>query len=307
MTSKLLQCPSALKACQMRNSNNLTPAEIAYHSNHSDIGEILDDFQRLCESEKINLSHECEPIFENELTDQEKANLRIKAQYRHTSAKLTAAHHQLYGMPFSPDFSQLKGKDKFFSSMKNNNTVHDESIYSQMSNFQKQNIKNELDFNKMNRLETSDKNSTIPSKVEQSSQIHERDPIKRYDNSEISIRIDKNPSDTASTVKSSSDLNDIHKELLYIIETFKKGMSFEKFESLFQNWQSKYQNILSGNLSKEMNDSLSQIQTLCKIGRKQQKLQNNSKQTFSFSDLRYYLTSKLHNRANNNTSKVYNL
>jgi hypothetical protein len=283
----------------MRNSNNLTPAEIAYHSNHSDIGAILEDFQRLCESGKINLQHECEPILESEqLTDQEKANLRTNASHSHTNSKLSAAHHQLYGMPFPSISSQNKEKAKFLTTLINKDSRYDQSIYSENSNFKKEEAQNELENSKTNRYEsrpnTIDKKSITALKVKN---LSDKNQIKNRNEFDLSVGSGQNPLETSSSVKNSSHLKDIHKELLYIIETFKKGMSFDKFESMFDNWQSKHQNVLSGNLSKEMNDSLGQIQVLCKIGRKQQKLETNAKQSFTFNDLRNYLTSKLQNKA----------
>jgi hypothetical protein len=283
----------------MRNSNNLTPAEIAYHSNHSDIGTILEDFQRLCESGKINLLHQCEPILESEqLTDQEKANLKTNASYKHTNSKLSAAHHQLYGMPFPSSSSQNKEKAKFLTTLINKDSRCDQSIYSENSNFKKQETQNELENSKTNRYEsrpnTIDNKSITALKVKNLLHLSEKNQIKNRN--ELSVGSDQNPLETSSSVKNSADLKDIHKELLYIIETFKKGMSFDKFESMFDNWQSKHQNVLSGNLSKEMNDSLGQIQVLCKIGRKQQKLETTAKQSFTFNDLRNYLTSKLQNK-----------
>lgn len=52
-------------------------------------------------------------------------------------------------------------------------------------------------------------------------------------------------------------------ELLLLIEEFKCGISIECFEQMFSNWEATYKDVLEGQMSHEMQNSLKQIKKLC--------------------------------------------
>lgn len=301
LTSKLVHCPLALKACQTRNSDNLTPAQMAHHLNHSDIGALLEDFERLCDTQKLNISYDCRQIGKSEATDQRKANLRKNVTtFRYSDSKLLSAHHQLYGLKLYSDLLHMKEGEDFSLKIENNNKSNDESIdLNDLSEeYDKQEINDFKDLTiRQSISDSSDSESPIhiePQMVES----NDKSLVKKVNNFEAQLT-----NDLTINKKNSIDLNEIQKELIDIIEEFKVGLSLDKFEPLFDNWQKKYCNVLDANESEELHESLSQIKILCQIGRKQQELENN-KHSLNFNDLRYYLTSKLNNKLNDNDLKV---
>ncbi len=54
-------------------------------------------------------------------------------------------------------------------------------------------------------------------------------------------------------------------ELLLLIEKFKSGISIESFETIFSDWETKYNDVLEGQMSEELLYSLNQIKMLCAL------------------------------------------
>lgn len=292
LTSKLLHCPLAYKACHTRNKDNLTPAQLAHHLNHSDIGALLQDFQRLCESDKLNIERNCRQICDTELTDQQKANHRPNVT---SEPKLSSAHHHLYGLSLCSDILSVKNIDHL-SDRKENNLKSKDSVKCDEYEYVRQELSNESHSKDVTSLRSiADSDSALDVPIVSEDESSESDQVLD----------DEHPESRLSALSGSpdNDLTDVHNQLIGIIEQFKKGMSFGQLETIFENWQKKYCNGLEGSVSKELKESLTQIKNLCEIGRKHKELENN-KYSLNFNDLRCYLTSKLNNKFNDNNLKV---
>ena len=302
LTSKLLHCPLAYKACQTRNNDNLTPAQLARYLNHNDIGALLEDFQRLCETEKFSIEHNRRNIGQSELTDQEKANLkRNVTSFSYSNSKLSSAHHHLYGLSLCSDLLHVKSIDHLSDTNKSK-----ESLESNEYEYVKQQLNNESHFKDMPSSQSiSDSDSALNIRTnEEDADYSQNDNVMCGDEEEDQEDLEHNGALESDNLHDLTDRDHIHNELIGIIEQFKKGMSFGQFETIFENWQIKYCNGFEGNVSKELNESLTQIKNLCEIGRKHQELENN-KYSLNFNDLRSYLSSKLNNKFNDNSLKVF--
>ncbi|XP_076368203.1 uncharacterized protein LOC143255817 isoform X2 [Tachypleus tridentatus] len=68
LTSQLLQCAGAARACRLQNVSGCCPAQLAKQEGHNDIAGLLDDFQKLTESEGYNviLDGNAESDYEND-------------------------------------------------------------------------------------------------------------------------------------------------------------------------------------------------------------------------------------------------
>ncbi len=71
------------------------------------------------------------------------------------------------------------------------------------------------------------------------------------------VNADTAPATCADRIMEAKD------ELLLLIEKFKSGISIECFESMFSNWERKYNDVLEGQMSEELLHSLNQIKMLC--------------------------------------------
>lgn len=65
--------------------------------------------------------------------------------------------------------------------------------------------------------------------------------------------------------KSNQRIMQAKNELLVLIEEFKQGISIDCFEQIFSDWESKFKDVLEGQMSHELQYSLNQIKKLCSL------------------------------------------
>jgi hypothetical protein len=319
LTSKLLHCPLAIRACRTRNSNNMTPEQMAHHLNHTDIAALLRDFERLCETHKSNILYDSHRAINGtsvsgcELTDQQKASLKT---LRYSTSSTLSAHHHLYGLRLYSDLLHIKqNSNELYSNCKeyennvktSSSSISDEAFDTTDGN--KHEMNNEIQSKGHSLCSESipdlNDNKTANNALQnwqQLSRLNEQNLIKKVNNSDAVNG--NNCGDNEAAIESPCDLNDSQKELLAIMDVFRTGISFVEFETLFDDWQQKYCKVLKANVSPELDDSLTQIRNLCEIGRKRQDFETN-KHSLNFNDLRYYLNSKLNNKLNDSNLKVF--
>ncbi|CAG2111120.1 unnamed protein product, partial [Medioppia subpectinata] len=331
LTSRLLHCPMALKACRTRNSSNLTPEQIAHHLNHTDIAALLRDFERLCRTHKANHLYDwrrpVDPstpmdalsVTVGELTDQQKASLKLSVTagnaIRYSTAPAAAgaaalsAHHQLYGLRLYSDLLNLKQNGDKLLATDGQSNAGDQLFAETNGDKRPEIMNNELPSAQALLDESVGDLNAINNKTTINA-LNSQPLVKKVNNTdatnEMSVTDDNTDTETDNGLKTmgtdSCDLNESQKELLNIIAAFKSGVSFVEFEALFDDWRQKYCNVLRANVSQELTESLQQIRNLCEIGRKQQDFEAN-KHLLNFNDLRYYLNSKLNHKLNDNNLK----
>ncbi|XP_076318230.1 uncharacterized protein LOC143229572 isoform X2 [Tachypleus tridentatus] len=257
LTSQLLQCSGAAQACKLQNVNGFSPAQLANQEGHNDIAGMLEDYQKLTESEGFDSSADgtIETIYEC-MQDNEDPESHV--------------YDVPFPLPIPSIFGNLNDVPVYTGSMLIEG--HMESHYLEMaSGYKPQNSEN---------LEPHEKVllGIEEDKEEQQEGVNETE---LHNSSNTSLNESANQHELIV-------LNTGQQKLLDILESYKKGANFSEVEQLFREWQMHH--IVPSENSRE---GLKKLREIYKQAKKEK---YNKAQTKNFFELQTMFSSKLGQR-----------
>ncbi|XP_013775518.1 uncharacterized protein LOC106460337 [Limulus polyphemus] len=257
LTSQLLQCAGAARACRLQNVSGCCPAQLAKQEGHNDIARLLDDFEKLTESEGYNvfLDGNVESDYEND------ENM----------------DSHIYDVPFPVPIPSIFGNLNDVSITKSEMVKrrgHIESHYLEM----------EADYKSQysEKLVPQDKVILENGKERPDEIAEDREP--KLSSPPLEPSITDEMSNQHGVIVPSTG----HSELLDILESYKRGAKFSEVEQMFREWQMCH--IVPSKKSIEI------LKKLREIYKKSEKQGCSRKESKTFCELQNTFTSKLGRR-----------
>ncbi|XP_013778643.1 phosphoinositide 3-kinase adapter protein 1-like isoform X3 [Limulus polyphemus] len=258
LTSQLLQCSGAAQACKLQNVNGFSPAQLANQEGHNDIAGMLEDYQKLTESDGFDSSADgtMEAIYEC-MQDNEDPESHI--------------YDVPFPVPIPSIFGNLNDVPVYTRSMLIEG--HVESHYLEMaSGYKPQNSENLEPHEKVLLGIEEDK------KNEKDEQVNETE-LRNTSTTQLSSL------NESANHRELIALSTGQKELLDILESYKKGARFSEVEKLFLEWQM-HHIVPSEN-------SIEGLKKLREIYKRAKKQKYTKRQTKNFFELQTIFSSKL--------------